>query len=111
MKHTTPSMLLVCLLFLGTTTTLQAIEPPTGNPADFKVKTCLHSVSYAGVWRGQERLTVDAFLEKARELGYDGVMLMAKRPHVSPLDYGDAARKALRQKIEDLGLKLVSLAG
>lgn len=111
MKHTTSFMVLVCLLFLGTTSTLQAVEPPTGNPADFNVKTCLHSVSYAGFWRGQERLTVDAFLEKAHELGYDGVMLMAKRPHVSPLDYDDAARKALRQKIEDLGLELVCLAG
>ena len=45
---------------------------PTGNPADFKVKTCLHSIGYAGIWRGQERLTVDEFLEKAKELGYDG---------------------------------------
>jgi hypothetical protein len=24
---------------------------PTGNAKDFKVKTCLHSVSYAGFWR------------------------------------------------------------
>jgi hypothetical protein len=28
----------------------------------------LHSVSYAGVWRGQARLEVDAFLVKAKEL-------------------------------------------
>jgi hypothetical protein len=35
---------------------------PTGNPADFKVKTCLHSVSYIGIWRGQATLTVDEFL-------------------------------------------------
>ena len=84
---------------------------PTGNPKDFKVKTCLHSVSYAGVWRGQAELTVEQFLVKAKQLGFDGVMLMAKRPHVSPLDYDEAARKALRRKIEDLGLKLVCLAG
>ncbi len=48
---------------------LFAQKTPTGNPADFKVKTCLHSVSYAGFWRGQERLTVDKFLVKAKELG------------------------------------------
>jgi sugar phosphate isomerase/epimerase len=81
------------------------------SPKDFKIKTCLHSVSYAGVWRGQAKLSVDEFLEKAKQLGFDGVMLMAKRPHVSPLDYDAAARKALRHKIEDLGLKLVCLAG
>ncbi|MHC4520565.1 MAG: sugar phosphate isomerase/epimerase family protein [Planctomycetota bacterium] len=84
---------------------------PTGNPKDFKVKTCLHSVSYAGFWRGQSRLTVDEFLAKAKELGFDGVMLMAKRPHVSILDYDADARRALRRRIEGLGLELVCLAG
>jgi len=84
---------------------------PTGNAKDFKVKTCLHSVSYAGFWRGQARLSVDEFLVKAKKLGFDGVMLMAKRPHVSLLDYDAAARKALRGRIEGLGLELVCLAG
>ena len=86
-------------------------QTPTGNPADFKVKTCLHSVSYLGVWRGQTPLTVDEFLEKAKELGYEGVMLVAKRPHVSPHDYDKAARASLKAKIESLGLTLVGLAG
>jgi len=85
--------------------------PPTGNAADFKVKTCLHSIGYAGMWRGQERLTVDEFLEKAKELGYDGVMLMAKRPHLSPLDYDKEARARLKKKMADLGLTLTGLAG
>jgi len=83
---------------------------PTGNPADFKVKTCLHSIGYAGLWRGQEKLSVDAFLLKAKELGFDGVMLMAKRPHLSPLDYDKEARARLKNRIEDLGLTLVGLA-
>ena len=86
-------------------------KAPTGNPKDFKVKTCLHSVSYAGVWRGQARLSVEEFLDKARQLGFDGVMLVAKRPHVSPLDYDAAARKRLRRKIESLDLELVCMAG
>lgn len=86
-------------------------KAPTGNAEDFTVKTCLHSVSYAGFWRGQARLGVDEFLVKAKELGFDGVMLMAKRPHVSPLDYDAEARKALRRRIERLGLELVCLAG
>ena len=30
----------------------------------------LHSVSYAGVWRGQAQLTLDQFLVKAKELGF-----------------------------------------
>ncbi|MBN2666774.1 MAG: sugar phosphate isomerase/epimerase [Bacteroidales bacterium] len=84
---------------------------PTGNPADFKVRTCLHSVSYMGIWRGQATLTVDEFLLKAKELGYDGVMLAAKRPHVSVLDYDESARQKLRARISELGLDLVCLAG
>ena len=84
---------------------------PTGNPKDFKVKTCLHSVSYAGFWPGQAKLSVDEFLNKAKQLEFDGVMLVSKPPHVSLLDYDAAARKTLRQKIEKLGLELVGLAG
>lgn len=86
-------------------------KTPTGNPKDFKVKTCLHSVSYSGLWRGQALLSVDEFLLKAKELGFDGVMLMAKRPHVSIIDYDDAARQKLRNRIKELNLQLVCLAG
>jgi sugar phosphate isomerase/epimerase len=56
-------------------------------------------------------LTVDEFLVKAKELGYEGVMLVAKRPHVSPHDYDKAARARLKAKIDSLGLTLVGLAG
>jgi len=63
-----------------------------------------------GIWRGQATLTVDEFLLKAKELGFDGVMLAAKRPHVSLIDYDDAARQKLRARIKELGLELVCLA-
>lgn len=70
----------------------------------------LHSVSYAGLW-GQAYLNVQDFVAKAAELGYQGVMLMAKRPHISVLDYGDKERAALRSCIEKHGLQHVVLAG
>ena len=94
-----------------TVTYLSGQNAPTGNPADFHVKTCLHSVSYSGAWRGQAILSLDDFLVKAKELGFDGVMLAAKRPHLSLLDYDEAARKELRERIEELGLELVCIAG
>jgi sugar phosphate isomerase/epimerase len=97
------------LLFFMAVAQGQAV--PTGNPADFRVKTCLHSIGYAGLWRGQAQLTVDEFLVKSRELGFDGVMLMAKRPHLSLVDYDKPARAALKKRIKDLGLTLVGLAG
>jgi sugar phosphate isomerase/epimerase len=74
-------------------------------------KTTLHSVSYAGVWPGQTRLTLDAFLEKAKSLGYGSVMLMAKRPHLSLLDTDASARRRLRDKLASLNLELACLAG
>lgn len=70
----------------------------------------LHSVSYAGLW-GQAFLSVDDFIDKAAELGYDGVLLTAKRPHVSVLDYGPAERAALRRKLEQRRLRRVVIAG
>jgi len=104
---------LLLFLFLSTFTgyPLQAQPLPTGNAKDFKVKTCLHSIGYSGLWRGQAFLSVDDFIVKAKELGYDGVILMAKKPHLSPLDYDKQARAKLKKRIADLGLTLVGLAG
>ena len=70
----------------------------------------LHSVSYCGSW-GQAHLPLDAFIDKAADLGYDGVMLMAKRPHVSVLDYGPKERAQLRQHLEKRKLRDLCLAG
>jgi sugar phosphate isomerase/epimerase len=74
------------------------------------MKTALHSVSYAGVWPGQARLPLEDFLRRAKHLGFDAVMLMAKRPHLSPLDH-DADARRRRQLLDELGLKVAVLAG
>jgi sugar phosphate isomerase/epimerase len=70
----------------------------------------LHSVSYAGLW-GQAALSLDDFIDKAADLGYDGVMLMAKRPHLSVLDYGAKERLRLRRRMEKRKLRHVVIAG
>jgi sugar phosphate isomerase/epimerase len=75
------------------------------------MKTALHSVSYAGVWPGQAPLPLDDFLVRAKSLGFDAVMLMAKRPHLSLLDFADDARRRLRGRLAGLGLKVACLAG
>jgi sugar phosphate isomerase/epimerase len=51
------------------------------------MKPVLFSVSYAGFW-GQAALDLRAFVAHAAELGYPAVEIMAKRPHLSVLDYG-----------------------
>jgi sugar phosphate isomerase/epimerase len=73
-------------------------------------KTALHSVSYAGLW-GQAHLSLPDFLRKAKALGFDSVMLMAKRPHLSVLDHDAKACESLRSLLRDLGIKVVCLAG
>src|SRR6266545_7170586 len=70
----------------------------------------LHSVSYAGLW-GQAFLGLDDFSDKAADLGYHGVMLMAKRPHLSVLDFDQAACERLRGKLESRGIHAVCIAG
>lgn len=75
------------------------------------MKTALHSVSYAGVWPGQTRLGLDDFLVRARTLGFDAVMLMAKRPHLSLLDHDADARRRLRHRLAGLNLRVACLAG
>src|SRR5262249_36753300 len=79
--------------------------------AGMRWKTALHSVSYAGVWPGQARLSLEGFLERAQVLGFDAVMLMAKRPHLSVLDYDSEARNRLRGLLQRLGLQVACLAG
>ncbi len=70
----------------------------------------LHSVSYSGSW-GQAFLPVEAFIDKAAALDYGGVMLMAKRPHLSVLDYDAAARRKLRARLESHNLRGLVIAG
>jgi sugar phosphate isomerase/epimerase len=73
-------------------------------------KLALHSVSYAGLW-GQAYLSPEQFIDKSAELGFDGVMLMAKRPHLSVLDYDGRTCSRLRGRLEINKLEAICLAG
>jgi sugar phosphate isomerase/epimerase len=72
--------------------------------------TILHSVGYSGSW-GQALLTPEQFVDKAADLGFDGVLLVSKRPHVSALDYGRTERRRLRRHLQERGLQHVYIAG
>jgi len=74
-----------------------------------KSKTMLFSVSYAGLW-GQARLSLEEFLDKAAELGYDAVELMCKRPHLSPLDFSTRSLRRLARRAEAAGIEIGTLA-
>jgi len=75
------------------------------------MKTGLHTISYAGVWPGQARLTLSEIILRAKDLGFDGLMIAAKRPHLSPLDYDDDAVKRVREELDSAGIRCLCLAG
>jgi len=74
------------------------------------MKPVLHSVSFTGGW-GQARLSLEEFVPKAAELGYAGVMLTAKRPHLSPLDYDERRLSTLAELLHKHKLSVACLAG
>ena len=74
------------------------------------MKIALHTISYSGSW-GQASLPLEKIIERTAQLGYDGLMLAARRPHASPLDFNSEARKNLRAKMEEHGIALTCLAG
>ena len=65
--------------------------------------SALFSVSYAGFW-GQSGLLLSEFIGKARQLGYPAVMLMGKRPHLSPLDVSAEQAAAIKNELDRQGM-------
>ncbi len=70
----------------------------------------LFSVSYAGLW-GQATLPLPEFIARAGKLGYAAVMLMGKRPHLSPLDATPALLDTLRKSLKEAGVTCQVVAG
>ncbi|MBI4583659.1 MAG: sugar phosphate isomerase/epimerase [Planctomycetes bacterium] len=62
------------------------------------MKPSLFSVSYAGMW-GQAVLSLPNFIARAGRLGFPSVMLMGKRPHLSPLDATSSFVESLRDTL------------
>jgi sugar phosphate isomerase/epimerase len=56
-------------------------------------------------------LTIKEIAERASSYGYDGVELMAKRPHALPSDLDGSARREAKQTIAGYGLDIPALAG
>ena len=75
------------------------------------MKTGLHTISYAGVWPGQARLSLPEIVERAGTMGYDGLMIAAKRPHLSILDASHEALQRLKDQMDAAGVGLACMAG
>lgn len=73
------------------------------------MKPVLFSVSYAGLW-GQQTLSVEEFVRHAASMGYEGVELMCKRPHLSPLDWSLGDCRDLADICADAGIDVDCMA-
>ena len=69
----------------------------------------LFSVSYAGLW-GQHTLDLESFIRKAAALGYSAVELMAKRPHLSPLDFDSGKLDRIKQCAQENRIQIATIA-
>ena len=74
------------------------------------MRLSLFSVSYAGLW-GQHRLDVNGFIAKAAALGYDSIMLMGKRPHLSPLDTDAKTIASIQTALDQHKIRCDVIAG
>jgi sugar phosphate isomerase/epimerase len=75
------------------------------------MKIGLYTVSFSGVWYDGPALSLAQILPLAKEMGYDGVEIGAKRPHASPMDLDAKAREAIRAQAADLKLEIPALGG
>jgi len=74
------------------------------------MKKSLFSISYAGLW-GQDKLDLLDFISKAASLGYDGVMIAGKRPHLSPLDASDERLAELKARLKQEKIECFVIGG
>ena len=75
------------------------------------MKFALHTISYAGLWPGQQLLSIEAIINKAADLGYDGIELMAKRPHGSLLDLDSERRAKIKALLKERKIECACIGG
>lgn len=73
------------------------------------MRTALFSVGYAGLW-GQASLSLCEVVDKAAALGYEGVMVAGKRPHLSPLDATPDVLARVEDALARTGLRCDAIA-
>lgn len=74
------------------------------------MKISLHSVSYSGFFYIGKPLSIEEVIARVAEYGYDGVELMAKRPHASPIDLDPKARRRIVEIASSYNVEIPVLA-
>lgn len=73
------------------------------------MKFSLLTVTYGGLWYKGKALSVEQQVHKAKEFGFDGLAIEAKRPVASPIDLNTADRKRIKSVAADEGIELVAV--
>lgn len=74
------------------------------------MKLALYTITYSGAFYDGPSLPLKDVIRRAKEAGYDGIELEAKRPHGSPLDLTQRDRDAIRNELAREGLELAAVA-
>jgi len=75
------------------------------------MKVGIYTVSFSGVWYDGPGLDLLDIFKLAKDMGYDGVEIAAKRPHANPMDLDKPARDQIRSAAARLGLEVPAVAG
>ncbi len=74
------------------------------------MKISLYTITLSGGYYDGPPVPLLEVFPRAKDWGYDGVEIEAKRPHGSPLDLDNAARDRIRDAAEDNGLEISCIA-
>jgi len=75
------------------------------------MKVGLYTVSFSGAWYEGPGLPLEEIFRRAKDMGFQGVEIGAKRPQASPMDLDAKARERIRKQAADLGLEIPAVAG
>ncbi len=74
------------------------------------MKLGLYSITYLGLWYRGEELPLPEMISTAKDLGYDGIEIAAKRPHGNPLDWPKSRCRELRSIADGEGIDIFAVA-
>jgi len=73
------------------------------------MKLALFTVTYSGLWYKGPSLTVTEQITKAREIGFEGIAIEARRPVASPLDLDDKDLLEIREFSNSEGIAICAV--
>jgi len=74
------------------------------------LKVFLDSISYGGIFYKGPRVPLKDLIFKAKDFGYDGIEIQARRPLGSVLDWDSKARKDLKEIVNSAGIEIAAVS-